>query len=52
MEEQQIKNIVEAGLLVAGKPLSISHLHALFQDDKDAPDKAAIRIAIASLQEE
>ncbi len=52
MEEQQIKNIVEAGLLVAGKPLSIAQLHSLFQDDSDAPDKPGIRAAIASLQEE
>jgi len=38
---------------VAGKPLSISQLHALFQDDKkNAPDKPAIRAAIASLQED
>ena len=52
MEEQQIKNIVEAGLLVAGRPLSIAQIHALFQDDKDAPDKPAIREALASLQAE
>jgi segregation and condensation protein B len=52
MDEQQVKNIIEAGLLVAGRPLSISQLHALFQDDKDAPDKAAIRTAIASLRED
>lgn len=52
MEEQQVKNIIEAGLLVAGRPLSISQLHALFQDDKNAPDKAAIRAAIAHLKED
>ncbi|MDH5786298.1 MAG: SMC-Scp complex subunit ScpB [Chromatiales bacterium] len=49
MNEQQLKNIVEAALLAAGEPLSIDRLLALFEEGEQ-PEKSAIKEAISSLQ--
>lgn len=51
MEAVEIKHFVEAALLAAGRPLSVDQLHSLF-DGRSAPDKAEIRTAIATLNEE
>ena len=51
MEATEIKHFVEAALLAAGRPLSIDQLHGLF-DGRMAPQKAEIRAAIATLNEE
>jgi len=51
MEATEIKHFVEAALLAAGRPLSIDQLQNLF-DGRTAPEKAEIRQAIASLNEE
>ena len=51
MDAVEIKHFVEAALLAAGRPLSISQLHALF-DGRSAPEKAEIRAAIATLNDE
>jgi segregation and condensation protein B len=51
MENQQLKYIVEAALLAAGRPLDLNELQSLFGDD-DPPGKDDIRAAIASLQED
>lgn len=51
MENQQLKYIVEAALLAAGRPLDVNEIQALFGDD-DPPGKDDIRAAIASLQED
>lgn len=51
MENQQLKYIVEAALLAAGRPLDLNELQSLFGDD-DPPAKDDIRAAIAGLQED
>ena len=51
MEASEIKHFVEAALLAAGRPLNIDQLKALF-DGRTAPEKAEIRAAIATLNEE
>ncbi len=52
MEDKQLKNILEASLLVAGRAMSVSQLEALFQDDENKPDKKMIREALQTLQSE
>jgi segregation and condensation protein B len=49
MENQQLKYIVEAALLAAGRPLDLNELQALFGDD-DPPGRDDIRAAIVDLQ--
>ena len=49
MNEQYVRNVVEAGLLAAGKPLGLDELAALF-GEADAPGTAAIRAALEALE--
>lgn len=49
MESSQLKNILEAALLAAGRPLSIDQLIALF-GDANAPEKKELREALKELQ--
>jgi len=50
MDQNFIKNIVEAGLLAAGGPLSVDQLQSLFGTDPDSvPEKKDIRDALAQL---
>ena len=51
MDSTEIKYFVEAALLAAGRPLSIDQLKDLF-DGRGVPDKAEIRKAIATLNDE
>lgn len=51
MEATEIKHFIEAALLAAGRPLNIDQLKGLF-DGRTAPEKAEIREAIATLNEE
>lgn len=51
MEATEIKHFIEAALLAAGRPLNIDQLKGLF-DGRTAPEKAEIRQAIATLNEE
>ncbi len=51
MDAVEIKHFVEAALLAAGRPLSVSQLHGLF-DGRSAPENAEIRAAITTLNEE
>ena len=51
MDDTEIKYFVESALLAAGRPLNVDQLQKLF-DGRSAPDKAAIRQAIASLTDE
>jgi segregation and condensation protein B len=51
MDAVEIKHFVEAALLAAGRPLGVDQLQGLF-DGRSAPDKAEIRAAIATLNEE
>ena len=51
MDAQKLKNIVEAALLAAGRPMSIEQLLNLFPEN-EAPDRQAVRAALESLQTE
>jgi segregation and condensation protein B len=51
MDATEIKHFIEAALLAAGRPLNIDQLKGLF-DGRMAPQKAEIRKAIASLNDE
>lgn len=51
MDINVVKNIVEASLLAASKPLSIDNLQALFGDG-EKPEKGELREAVESLQED
>lgn len=51
MDATEIKHFIEAALLAAGRPMNIDQLQGLF-DGRMAPEKAEIRKAIASLNED
>ena len=51
MDASEIKHFIEAALLAAGRPLNIDQLRNLF-DGRMAPEKAEVRQAIATLNEE
>lgn len=51
MDETQLKNIIEAALLAAGRPLTIEHMLALF-DESERPERAAVRAALEALRED
>lgn len=51
MDDKQLKNIIEAALLAAGRPLSVDKLMALF-GRAEKPARQAIRAAISELQAE
>jgi segregation and condensation protein B len=49
MENEQLKYVVEAALLAAGRPLDLNELQSLFGED-DPPGRDDLRTAIDSLQ--
>ena len=51
MSASSIKNVVEAVLLAAGKPLTVDQLLSVFGDG-EMPERSQIREAIAALQDE
>ena len=51
MDPTEIKYLIEAALLAAGRPLNVDQLQKLF-DGRMAPEKAEIRQAITTLNEE
>lgn len=51
MEPMQLKNVVEAALLAAGRPMSIEQLLTLFADS-ERPERADLRAALDALQED
>jgi segregation and condensation protein B len=51
MEKDQLKMILEAILLAAGRPLTLDQLLAMF-DEHEAPERGALREALAALQED
>jgi segregation and condensation protein B len=51
MNDQHIKNVVEAGLLAAGRSLHMDELAALF-GDTERPGAAAIRASLLTLEQE
>jgi len=50
IDAQQIKNIIEACLLVAGKAMSLRQLDELFEGDEGRPDRETIKTCIEQLQ--
>jgi len=51
MDDKELKNIIEAGLLAAGRPLTVDHLVAMFEEGQE-PERDAIRKMIDALNEE
>lgn len=51
MNDEHVRNIVEAALMAAGRPLSIDGLLALFGDEA-RPERAQIRAALNALSEQ
>jgi segregation and condensation protein B len=51
MNEQYVRNVVEAALLAAGRPLGIEELLALF-DERSRPEKDELEAALEKLDEE
>jgi segregation and condensation protein B len=51
MNEQYLKNIVEAALLAAGRPLALDELAAVF-GERERPELAEIRVALDALAAE
>jgi len=51
MDIAQLKKILEAILLAAGRPLSLNQLQAMFEE-QEQPDRGVLRESIAALQED
>jgi segregation and condensation protein B len=51
MDEREIKNVLEAALLAAGRPLSLDQLSGLF-GKRGAPSRDTIRAALATLTDD
>jgi segregation and condensation protein B len=49
MDPYKLRNIVEAALLAAGRPLTLDQLQALFSDH-ERPERAELKTALESLQ--
>lgn len=49
--DNKLKNILEAALLAAGRPLTLDNLQELFLED-ERPDKKVMRTALAELQDD
>jgi len=52
MDDTEIKHIVEAALLAAGRPLTLERLTELFTAKGDAPDRATLKRALDALAED
>jgi segregation and condensation protein B len=52
MDENEIKHVVEAALLAAGRPLTLDRLTELFAAKGSAPDRATIRRVLETLAAE
>lgn len=50
IDVDKLKNIVEAALLAASRPLNVEQLSALFEDDEQKPSGADFAAAFTSLQ--
>jgi segregation and condensation protein B len=51
MNEQYIRNVIEAALLAAGRPLNLEELQSLF-DERSRPDKDEVKAALEALGED
>lgn len=52
MELKKLKNIIEAVLLSAEKPLDVKHLESLFELDEDRPSRDEMHQALSELESE
>jgi segregation and condensation protein B len=52
MEQQQLKNTIEAVLMSAEKPLKVNEMELLFAGDSDMPSRDEIRQALKQLDED
>ena len=52
MNKEQLKNIIEAALMVAESPVSLTRLLALFEKELDRPERADVRAAIDQQMED
>lgn len=52
MESQQLKNIIEAVLMVADTPMSIADLLKIFEADSEQPERSAVRDILEQLQQD
>ena len=50
MKQELIKKILEAALMVAGRPLGFNQLLDLFEKEEDRPERAEVRAALTELQ--
>jgi len=50
MNQDKLKNILEAVLMVSDKPRNMNYLLTLFEKDADLPEKSDIRAALTQLQ--
>jgi segregation and condensation protein B len=49
MDETQIKHVIEAALLAAGRPLTLDRLVEIFAAKGDGPDRATLKQAVEAL---
>jgi len=52
MDAKQLRNILEAGLLVAGRAMSLTQLENLFAHDNEKPDRKSIKEALEELKQD
>ena len=52
MDEQQLRNLIEAALLAAGRPLSLDKLIEVVAAVGEAPERAVVRKAVEALAQE
>ncbi len=52
MNEQQLKNIIEASLMASGSPQNLNQLLALFDNDLVKPDRDLVRKLVEQLQQD
>jgi len=52
MNQEQLKNIIEAALMVSEKPVNVIQLLALFENETDRPEKADIKAAIEQIMQD
>jgi segregation and condensation protein B len=52
MNPEQLKNIIEAALMVSEKAVSVSQLLAIFEKETDRPERADIKTAIEQIMQD
>ena len=52
MNKEQLKNIIEAALMVSKSPVSLTQLLALFEKELDGPERADVRAAVKQIAED